>query len=312
MHRNMTISVTSENFNEFEYLASNPDVRNAVHQGQIKDGKSHFREFGYIEKRHMRSANTIEDLREKKMSRLLPYLRHDMEYFQEGKKYNYLSDKLRKMAGIAETDSISSHGYDDNILELIKNYPDGLILDCGAGRRDIYYDNVVNFEIVDYDSTDVIGVGEELPFLSNTFDAVVSIAVLEHVKDPFKCALEIIRVLKPGGKLYCSVPFLQPYHGYPHHYFNMTHQGLKSLFDHTLQVTDQQVLESTGPVWTLTWFLQRWSAELPEKARKQFLALRVSDLVGSPQKLLSQEWVKQLPKAAQFELASATVLFATK
>ena len=41
----------------------------------------------------------------------------------------------------------------------------GLILDCGGGRRRVYLDNIVNFEIVVYDTTDVRGVGEMLPLL---------------------------------------------------------------------------------------------------------------------------------------------------
>jgi SAM-dependent methyltransferase len=105
-----------------------------------------------------------------------------------------------------------------------------------AGLRDIYYDNVVNYEIVDYDTTDVIGPGERLPFRDGVFDAVISIAVLEHVRDPFACAAEIVRVLKPGGELVCSVPFLQPLHGYPHHYYNMTPQGLRALFERSLLI----------------------------------------------------------------------------
>ena len=88
-------------------------------------------------------------------------------------------------------------------------------------------DNVVNYEIVDYDTTDVIGLGDTLPFNDCVFDAVISIAVLEHVRYPFACAAEIVRVLKRGGELECSVPFLQPLHGYPHHYYNMTSQGLR-------------------------------------------------------------------------------------
>jgi len=99
-----------------------------------------------------------------------------------------------------------------------------------AGLKSFSYPNVVNMEIVPYASTDAVGVGQSLPFPDDTFDAVLSIAVLEHVNDPFLCARELIRVLKPGGRLMCAVPFLQPEHGYPHHYFNMTRMGLAELF----------------------------------------------------------------------------------
>jgi len=36
--------------------------------------------------------------------------------------------------------------------------------DAGACKKRAYYDNVVNLEIVPYDTTDVLGVGEVLPF----------------------------------------------------------------------------------------------------------------------------------------------------
>ncbi|MCU7374984.1 methyltransferase domain-containing protein [Paucibacter sp. O1-1] len=120
---------------------------------------------------------------------------------------------------------------------------------------------------MDYDTTDVRGVGECLPFVDGAFDAVISIAVLEHVRDPFRCAAELVRVLKPGGELICCVPFLQPYHGYPHHYYNMTHQGLRALFERDLTVDSVEVIDSTGPVWALTWILQSWAQGLEGKAR---------------------------------------------
>ncbi|HEX3450908.1 MAG TPA: methyltransferase domain-containing protein, partial [Isosphaeraceae bacterium] len=66
--------------------------------------------------------------------------------------------------------------------------------------------------------------------VDDAFDAVISVPVLEQVRDPFTAAKEITRVLKPGGKLFCCVRFLQPFHGYPNHYYNMTHVGLASLF----------------------------------------------------------------------------------
>ena len=39
----------------------------------------------------------------------------------------------------------------------------------------------------------------ELPFESETFDAVFAHAILYHLKDPFKALTELHRLLKPGG-----------------------------------------------------------------------------------------------------------------
>lgn len=44
-----------------------------------------------------------------------------------------------------------------------------------------------------------VGVGEQLPYPDDSFDAVVCVDVLEHVADLEKVICEIARVLKPGG-----------------------------------------------------------------------------------------------------------------
>jgi 2-polyprenyl-6-hydroxyphenyl methylase/3-demethylubiquinone-9 3-methyltransferase len=44
-----------------------------------------------------------------------------------------------------------------------------------------------------------VGVGEALPYQSETFDAVVCVAVLEHVQDFTRVVAESARVLRPGG-----------------------------------------------------------------------------------------------------------------
>jgi SAM-dependent methyltransferase len=136
--------------------------------------------------------------------------------------------------------------------------------------------------------------------------------VLEHVRDPFRGAAEIVRVLKPGGKLMCAVPFLQPLHGYPHHYYNMTHQGLRALFERRLRIDRQFVPESTLPVWALTWFVQSWANGLPPESREQFLDLPLRAFMASPDRLLDKPFVRSLSPETNFELASGTVLLATK
>jgi SAM-dependent methyltransferase len=50
------------------------------------------------------------------------------------------------------------------------------------------------------------GAGESLPFEDEKFDLVLSHEVLEHVADDRRCLEEIVRVLKPGGRLVLFVP----------------------------------------------------------------------------------------------------------
>lgn len=257
-------------------------------------------------------SSDVESLRRAKMERLEPFIRADMPHVRKQLKYDFLTDSLRRSSGIAATQAISSNGYDQFALDLIHTFKDGLVLDCGAGRRPTYHANVVNYEIVDYESTDVIGIGEVLPFKDNTFDAVLSIAVLEHVRDPFACAGEIMRVLKPSGKLLCCVPFLQPQHGYPHHYYNMTAQGLRALFESRLVIDDQRVIDSILPVWSLTWIVQSWARGLQGPTKEAFLDLPLRELLKSPNELLGESWVRELSQEKNFELASATLLFAHK
>jgi SAM-dependent methyltransferase len=52
----------------------------------------------------------------------------------------------------------------------------------------------------------VIAAGEELPFESQAFDAILSHEVLEHVRDDRRSVEAMVRVLKPGGVIVLFVP----------------------------------------------------------------------------------------------------------
>jgi SAM-dependent methyltransferase len=50
---------------------------------------------------------------------------------------------------------------------------------------------------------------EDMPYPSEFFDTVVACDVLEHVLDLNFCSAQLIRVLKPGGKLIVRVPYIE-------------------------------------------------------------------------------------------------------
>jgi SAM-dependent methyltransferase len=52
----------------------------------------------------------------------------------------------------------------------------------------------------------ICGAGERLPFAANTFDMILSHEVLEHVQDDAQAVREIVRTLRPGGRLVLFVP----------------------------------------------------------------------------------------------------------
>ena len=70
----------------------------------------------------------------------------------------------------------------------------------------------------------VLADGHCLPFPPDTFAAVISFAVLEHVRVPHLVASEMFRVLRPGGVVLGTVAFLEPYHMESH--FHHSHLGI--------------------------------------------------------------------------------------
>jgi SAM-dependent methyltransferase len=204
-------------------------------------------------------------------------------------------------------DPVSSHFYGPTVQNFLNALGDGaMVLDAGAGFRKLPYPNVVNLEIYDYPSTDILAVSEQLPFLDGCFDAVLSLAVLEHVRDPFLSAREIARVLKPSGKLFTIVPFLQAEHGYPSHYFNATRFGVRELFK-DLRLDTQFLEISNQPIYTLNQILGIYASGLGQVTRAQFMSLTVSDLLSRPPNAwLNEAIVKDLSPDVAWLIAWGT------
>jgi len=309
-HLRLLVPASDEHFDETGYLHANPDVARAVSTGVIACGYDHFDAFGRHESRNQRVPIPAE-WKSAKLARARACLRDPNAGLAGATAIDCLDDTLRERCGVIATDNISAHEYDHRALELIERHRDGWVLDCGAGMRGTYYTHVLNTEIVAYDSTDVLAVAECLPFRDGCFDAVLSLNVLEHVKNPFAAAAELIRVLRPGGELLCVAPFMQPLHGYPHHYYNMTREGLSNLFA-GLNEQRFEIYGAMHPIWALQWFLTRYAHGLPAAQRDRFEAMTVSQLLAPATQLELDAIATELASGSCIELASAHALRARK
>jgi SAM-dependent methyltransferase len=112
----------------------------------------------------------------------------------------------------------------------------GKVLNAGAGTREVAH--LIDGELVNQDITwpgddrtniQIYSPLHVIPVADDHFDAILCIAVLEHVINPEEAVAELFRVLKPGGHLILEVPFLQPEHKVPTDFQRYTRDGLEHL-----------------------------------------------------------------------------------
>ncbi|MEK7639429.1 MAG: class I SAM-dependent methyltransferase [Patescibacteria group bacterium] len=121
----------------------------------------------------------------------------------------------------------------------------------------------VNYRILDpvpdY-NPDIVGDIHALPFSDNSKEAILCLAVLEHVENPILAMQQLHRVLCPGGRLLIYVPFLYYYHaekGYYGDYWRFTYDTLVML---AKPFSKYEITEVRMPIETLTRLtpLGRW------------------------------------------------------
>jgi len=110
----------------------------------------------------------------------------------------------------------------------------GLVLNLGS--KDVHWGaHVINVDLAlpansqqpIANSSLVLADIHRLPFADASVDGVICTNVLEHVADAHACLDEIARVVKPGGHVYVSVPFLFPMHPDPLDRWRWTLDGLR-------------------------------------------------------------------------------------
>jgi SAM-dependent methyltransferase len=116
----------------------------------------------------------------------------------------------------------------------------GILIDVGCGQmpykqiltsRESRVKQYIGLDFennVIYKNTpDITWKAGKIPLKDNSVDCAIATEVFEHCPDPEKVMREIIRVLKPSGLLFFTVPFVWPLHNVPYDEYRYTPFSLK-------------------------------------------------------------------------------------
>ena len=113
-----------------------------------------------------------------------------------------------------------------------------VLLDLGCGRqphRSLYDSLFKTIVTADFAVRSKIGVQIDvsaLPFRDSSFDVILLTEVIEHLQDTALALTEISRVLRRGGHLLITWPFIYPLHELPGDYNRYTEYGMERLLKH--------------------------------------------------------------------------------
>lgn len=124
---------------------------------------------------------------------------------------------------------------------LFRSYMRGRLLDFGCGSKPY----MALFDVEEYIGTDIevsghdhrnedIDVyydGETLPFADESFDSIFSSEVFEHIFNLPQILDELWRVLRPGGHLLVTVPFVWDEHEIPYDFARYTSFGIVHILE---------------------------------------------------------------------------------
>lgn len=142
-------------------------------------------------------------------------LKRISKLFSRQNQYKWLMHEINRINIIAKRQRVLNIGAGGEIAKRISKLENAEItsLDCGEKKK-----------------PDVIADARDMyMFDKNSFDIVFLMDVIEHIPEPHKAISEVFRVLKKGGTLVLSAPFIFPIHDAPHDYFRFTRFGLSHL-----------------------------------------------------------------------------------
>jgi len=124
-------------------------------------------------------------------------------------------------------------------LRLTQETLNGKTIDVGGGKHADYLSFMKKdsqFELLHYDVKTGAEIDFEkdlLPAEDGAYDTVLFLNVMEHIFNHQHIANEVVRIVRPGGRLIGFTPFLMLFHGDPNDYFRYTDEALQKILEKT-------------------------------------------------------------------------------
>jgi len=138
--------------------------------------------------------------------------------------FDYLAQRLLKETVLRGLDMES--GQDGGRFRILD-------IGCGHGAWEaglrVYASEYVGVDIRAGSNVSIVANAESLPVADGSFDAVICIMTLEHVRDYRKAIAEMYRVLKPNGLMVLATHGTWTIHGEPNDFWRWTPHGLKEM-----------------------------------------------------------------------------------
>jgi SAM-dependent methyltransferase len=196
----------------------------------------------------------------------------------------------------------------------------GSMLDFGCGAKPYRH----LFEVEEYlgldmenpghphltEEVDVFYDGKTIPFEAHRFDYALASEVLEHVFEPDRILGELHRVLKPGGLVLFTVPFVWNEHEMPYDYARYSQGGFAALLERNgFEVVRSSKTNGYTATWLqmgiLGWY-QRW------ETRNKFLNLGMGLILLAPLNILAAAWASVFPGSNSWYCNTVFLAKATK
>lgn len=166
-----------------------------------------------------------------------------------------------------------------SLFRLLPGYGGGRMLDVGCGPKpyQTWFGEVSEYVGLDVEpgpKVDVVVAPDEpWPLNQEYFDTVLSTQVIEHANDLEFTLGQMSSVLRTGGIIILSFPFLYNVHGAPHDYRRFTHFGASKLLHgyEILHLETQGGIGSTLVILLLNWIDTALSRATATKVLKGLL-----------------------------------------